>query len=171
MAQWHCTANGIKYGPIELNELRKWIAEGRVRPSDLVWTEGMADWQPVSGVPELGGAALAQPAPLPMPPGSMAAVLPNAPGAVGGMVCGIIAAALGIMCIGTIFCVVLGIVAIFQAKSARQQIAANPLVYGGRGMATAGLVLGIIGLCLGVLDVLYFLCIILAAVAARHPSL
>jgi len=166
MGQWHCTVNGTKYGPIELEVLRQWIAEGRVRPGDLVWTDGMAAWQPAASVAELGGAA---PGPEPAPQAAYPqpyypTVLPNATGAVTSLVCGIIGAALGCICLGTIVSVILGIVAIQQSRQARDQIAMNPLSYGGKGMTTAGLVLGIIGLCLGVLDIIYFL-VVLAAFA------
>ncbi len=61
--------------------------------------------------------------------------LMNAPGAVASLVCGII---------GLLICGPLAIVAIVQANKAKRLIAENP-TYGGGGMATAGLVLGIIG--------------------------
>jgi len=59
----------------------------------------------------------------------------TAPGAVAALVCGLI---------GLVFCgVILGIIAIVNASKARSEIARNPR-YGGGGMATAGLVLGIV---------------------------
>lgn len=61
----------------------------------------------------------------------------TAPGAVASLVCGII---------GLLLCgVVLGPIAIAQASSARRAIAMDPRLSGG-GMATAGLVLGILDL-------------------------
>jgi len=57
MGQWHCGIGGQQYGPVELVVVRQWLTEGRLRPSDLVWTEGMASWQPAASVPELGAAA------------------------------------------------------------------------------------------------------------------
>jgi hypothetical protein len=66
----------------------------------------------------------------------------NAPGAVASLVLGII---------GLVFCgVVLGPLAIWQATNAKNAISRDP-VYGGGGMATAGMVLGIISLVLGIL--------------------
>ena len=47
MGQWYCHTGGQQYGPIEEFVLRQWIAEGRVRPEDLVWSPGMPAWQPV----------------------------------------------------------------------------------------------------------------------------
>ena len=70
----------------------------------------------------------------------------NAPGAVASLVLGIIATV-----IGTFFCgVVFGPLAIWQASTARRAIQSDPM-YGGGGMATAGMVLGIIGLVLNVM--------------------
>ena len=161
MGQWHCTANGAKYGPVELDVLRQWIVEGRVGPAELVWTEGMPAWQPAASVPELASAATDVAGGPIVGPGFAypqyyyPAALPNASGTVPSLVCGIIATALGCFCIGTIVSLVLGMLAIAAGKSARGDIAASPQSYGGRGMATAGLVLGIIGLCLGVLDFVY----------------
>lgn len=61
----------------------------------------------------------------------------NAPGAVASLVCGIIS---------LLFCgLIFGIIAISQASKAKRMIAENP-TYGGGGMATAGQVLGVIGL-------------------------
>jgi predicted Zn finger-like uncharacterized protein len=62
----------------------------------------------------------------------------NAPGAVASLVWGI----LGLFICGFIF----GIVAITQANSAKKLIAANPELYTGEGIATAGMVMGIIDL-------------------------
>ncbi|HET6429401.1 MAG TPA: DUF4190 domain-containing protein, partial [Phycisphaerae bacterium] len=70
----------------------------------------------------------------------------NAPGAVPSMVLGII----GVPCCG----IILGPIAIVLATSARKHIRNNPGRYGGAGMATAGLVLGIIGTIIGVLGIL-----------------
>ena len=55
MSQWYCAVEGRRYGPISEDELRQWIAEGRIRPNDYVWTEGMADWTPAGSVPGLFG--------------------------------------------------------------------------------------------------------------------
>jgi hypothetical protein len=66
----------------------------------------------------------------------------NAPGAVASLVLGLI---------GLVVCgVVLGPLAIWQASNAKNAISRDP-IYGGGGMATAGMVLGIIGLVFGIL--------------------
>jgi len=74
----------------------------------------------------------------------------NAPGAVASLVLGIV----GVV-IGTFLCsgLVLGPLAIWQASSAKRAISSDPM-YGGGGMATAGMVLGIISLVLVVIVIL-----------------
>ena len=95
-------------------------------------------------------------APQPMPPMGQ---IPNAPGGLVSMVCGIVGVATG--CLG----LVLGIVALIHAKKARQALAQYPTGYGGAGMATAGFVLGIIATILGSLWMIYIVIWIVVAVA------
>lgn len=45
MKQWYCAIQGQRYGPVAEDVLRQWIREGRVTAADLVWCEGMANWQ------------------------------------------------------------------------------------------------------------------------------
>jgi uncharacterized membrane protein len=86
MAQWHCWIGGKRYGPVSDDEVRKWSTEGRIRPDDLVWREGMVQWRSLRLVPELHGQAGWGALPgedgfSPMPP---AALVPPAPGGTGG---------------------------------------------------------------------------------------
>lgn len=39
--------NGTPHGPYGLSDLQQLIAQGDVRPTDLVWTQGMPQWVPV----------------------------------------------------------------------------------------------------------------------------
>jgi len=71
---------------------------------------------------------------------------PNAPTAVASLVLGII----GVCCCGIIF----GTIAIVQANTARRLIRLYPGRYACEGLATAGLVLGIIAVVKGVVEVL-----------------
>lgn len=54
--------DGRQYGPITANELRKWIAEGRLNDRSLAQVEGQADWQPLASFAEFadifGGSPL-----------------------------------------------------------------------------------------------------------------
>ena len=53
---WYCYINDRQYGPVDEQVLRDWISEGRLRPTDYVWTAGMADWKEAGTVPSLLGA-------------------------------------------------------------------------------------------------------------------
>jgi hypothetical protein len=154
MAQWYAQVSGQRFGPVNEEEMKSWIAQGRVKPTDSVWSEGMPNWVTASAAFGQGGGA--SPA---SPPAqqtvyvsqAVGGALPAAPGAVTALVCGIIGVAVG--CTG----LVMGIIALINAKNARAAIAAHPGVYGGEGMATAGNVLGIIGVIWGGLIALYFI--------------
>ena len=62
--QWHATQNGTQQGPLSDEALRQWAAEGRLRPTDLVWREGMPQWVPAGGIPGLIPAQLPPPIPV-----------------------------------------------------------------------------------------------------------
>jgi hypothetical protein len=42
-----------EYGPVSLEEVRQWLAEGRLNGQSLVKPEGTADWRPLVTFPEL----------------------------------------------------------------------------------------------------------------------
>jgi hypothetical protein len=52
--QWYYSKNGTQLGPVTEADLKAKLASGEVLPTDLVWKDGMANWQPASNVPELG---------------------------------------------------------------------------------------------------------------------
>jgi hypothetical protein len=67
-----------EYGPVTADELRHWIAEGRLSGQSLVQAEGNSEWRPLSTFPEFADALRAQAgqAPLagpPAPPASASA--------------------------------------------------------------------------------------------------
>lgn len=43
--QWYCHVGGQQYGPIDEQVIHQWIGEGRLTGDDIVWHEGMAQWQ------------------------------------------------------------------------------------------------------------------------------
>lgn len=51
MSLWHYLDNGKQMGPISEEELQNLVFAGRIRAQDLVWTEGMAEWQAVGSLP------------------------------------------------------------------------------------------------------------------------
>jgi hypothetical protein len=44
MAEWFYTTNKQQMGPVSLAELRQLAEQGLLKPTDLVWSEGMKDW-------------------------------------------------------------------------------------------------------------------------------
>ncbi|MDB4959619.1 MAG: hypothetical protein JWO36_7188 [Myxococcales bacterium] len=76
----------------------------------------------------------------------------NAPGAVQALVFGLV---------GLVFCqIIFGPVAISKANQAKREIASNPM-YGGEGLATAGMVMGII-------DLVVFALYVMIRMGGRH---
>lgn len=51
--QWFVGRGGARSGPFTAAQLRQLAASGRLSPTDLVWQEGMADWQPASSFAHL----------------------------------------------------------------------------------------------------------------------
>lgn len=171
MAQWYAQVGGQRYGPLSEEELKSWIAQGRVKPTDFVWSEGMSGWVAPSIAMRQAPPDVVNPAAPPtvvsstprqyrfmgLPP------LGNVPGAVSSMVCGIIGTVLALPCCGMLSfipCLVglpLGIVAIVQAKKAKVLLAAYPDMYSGRGVATAGYILGIVALAMSCLCLIAYL--------------
>jgi hypothetical protein len=75
--QWYYTDQGKRAGPVSPTQLKELAASGRLRPSHLVWREGMIQWAAASQVRGLFPTAT-QTAPG-LPP--RVPVVPNSPGA------------------------------------------------------------------------------------------
>src|SRR5947209_2161670 len=50
---WHFTSQGKQMGPVTEAELKRRASLGLLRPTDLVWKDGMPDWVRASAVREL----------------------------------------------------------------------------------------------------------------------
>ena len=61
---WFYAQNGRQAGPVTHEALVSMLQGGHVLPGDLVWREGMADWQPAATLPELAAAVPAATASL-----------------------------------------------------------------------------------------------------------
>jgi len=70
---YYAMPGGDKKGPVGEAEIKVLTAEGKVKPADLVWSEGMQNWTPLSQVSALGGTPETPPAE------SAAAVSPHVP--------------------------------------------------------------------------------------------
>jgi hypothetical protein len=49
-------ADGKEYGPVTAEQLRQWMAEGRVNHQTSVQVDGASRWQTLASLPEFGGA-------------------------------------------------------------------------------------------------------------------
>src|SRR5438105_2078355 len=49
-----------EYGPVSVDELRHWIAEGRLNGQSLALAEGSVEWRTLSSFPEFAEALRAQ---------------------------------------------------------------------------------------------------------------
>ncbi len=59
-----------EYGPATAEEVRRWLADGRLNSQSLVQTEGSSEWKPLGSFPEFATARPPQvtTAPAPLPP-------------------------------------------------------------------------------------------------------
>ena len=166
--EWFYTLGGQQQGPAPLEHLKHWLAHGQLQPTELVWREGMVGWVEAAAVPELRGVApaLTDPAAAGVPPAppttfgqaqplgyqamQLGAFDPDVSSQVNrarsAMICGIVGL-LGVCC--ALVGIVLGPTAIVLASmsmSSMKQTGSQQ----GKGMATAGLVLGIVDVVLAV---------------------
>jgi hypothetical protein len=141
-------ADQKEYGPVGADQIRQWIAEGRVNGQTQVQAAGAAEWKSVAEVAELAGALprTAAPMPVTMPP-------PPVPGASQMAVWAMVAGICSLLCccawwVVAPIAIVLGAVALFQLKSHPEMT--------GHGFAIAGIVLGIVAILIyGALTVFY----------------
>lgn len=60
--------NGQQFGPYSADELKQYVAEGRVLSTDLAWEDGMPNWLPVSQIMAQQGMPVPVPGRSPAPP-------------------------------------------------------------------------------------------------------
>lgn len=164
--QWYYSKNGAQLGPIGPAEMQSKLAAGEISPTDLVWKEGMADWLPAGQVVELRALLAPPPAPVetpeagarpyaapvavqPVHPASVVEAGKPAQGlAIASMVCGILS-----LLSWCLWCLSgpLALVAIVLGHVASSKAKADPSRFGGKGMATAGLITGYLGLLAAIL--------------------
>jgi len=152
---WYYSKRGAQQGPVSLDEMRRLLAEGDIAAGDLVWHEGMADWTAAGEVAELGaargldaGVAPAAGVPVGSPSvfpgaGSPIGAQPLKGMAIGSMICGIVGL---LSCLG----IPLGLIAVVLGHLARSNARRNPGVFGGEGMALAGLITGYVSIVVSV---------------------
>lgn len=67
-SEWYYAKEGTQQGPVSDGQIKQLIAAGHIQPADLVWKNGMADWQPLSQISELATTAAPAPPPVPAAP-------------------------------------------------------------------------------------------------------
>jgi hypothetical protein len=65
MSDWYYTHGGQQKGPATREAIGQLAATGELRPDALVWTQGMATWQPAGQVDGLFPGMAAFPPPIP----------------------------------------------------------------------------------------------------------
>ena len=48
--EWYLHKDDVQYGPYSWEELSNYTREGRVEPHDLIWCNGMAQWEPARSI-------------------------------------------------------------------------------------------------------------------------
>ena len=134
-------ADGKEYGPISIEQMRKWIAEGRVNAQTRVQAAGGGEWKTAAEFPELGLASLAGVS------GAASAPPPLSAGQAGGQQKGLaitsfVLGLLSLVCFGLLA----GIPAIICGHVARDRAQRLPGLYGGAAFALAGLIMGYVSL-------------------------
>ncbi len=138
--QIHIAREGQKMGPFAMEEVKNRLAAGELRGTDLAWSEGRAEWSPLSTFP---GIAVVPPTPPPLhspavpPPLQKVPPLLNPPPsglAITSLVFGILSVTL-LPLLASIPAIVCGHVAQSRIKRAAGTI-------GGGGMAFAGMLIG-----------------------------
>jgi hypothetical protein len=135
---WLVRAGETQMGPMEMEALVGWARAGRLQPTDVLWTQGMAAWKPAGQFPELAAAFAAAPPPAAARLGddpAMRLLLP-----VGRSGWAIAAGYLGLFSL----LVLPAPLALFTGLMAVRDIRRNPKLHG-MGRAVLGIVLGAIG--------------------------
>jgi hypothetical protein len=79
--QWYIARAGKQHGPLSDVEMRAFVAQGHLKPTDLIWRPGFADWRPAPAVFSFQAPEPPGPAPRPgvtRPTGPSARTAPSA---------------------------------------------------------------------------------------------
>ena len=133
-------SKGVQQGPFPVEQVKQLLQSGRVAPSDLGWSPGMAEWKPLSSFSNLESPAAHLPPPISGYESPALAVKKNEPLSIWALVLGIISL---VGCSVGGFLV--GIPAVICGHVGLSRIKRNPYL-GGHGMAIAGLITGYLGI-------------------------
>ena len=147
---WHYRLNDKNIGPISRREIDMLVDKGVITHDTFLWKIGWQNWKSARQIyPEKYITTPPSPPRLPNQPpppfpnpdiDQSVCINPKTGLAIASLVCGIVGSIFSITSIPAVIC---GHVALVQIKN-------NPVNYGGKGMAIAGLVLGYIAIVLGI---------------------
>ena len=164
MSQWNCAVDGEKCGPMNEDLLRLWIAQRRVKNTDMLRKEGTVEWLQADSVPELRDAFATAPAGAPgdAPIDALAGlteyartsrkthIRPHRGGTV--LVLGIL---------GLVVCCICGIIAWSMSKTDQREMSAGRMDPSGRGLTQAGELCGIVGIVLNTVGIIFWFVIVM----------
>lgn len=159
MANYSVIGSDLKeYGPVSSEELRKWIAEGRIAADSKVRPEGGTEWLPVSQVPELAGA-LKKSSPPPIPASAFSP--PNKAKTSGLAVTSLVLGILGFFSCGVTALVglIFGIIALVKVSNSKGALR-------GKSIALAGTIISAVFLVM----IPFFAALLLPALAAAKAK-
>ena len=139
--QYHVAQNGEKSGPFEKEEVYRRLVAGELKPTDLGWHAGLAEWEPLSKLipppqpPPLSATSLvfATPSGYPAPAASSQGTSGLA---IGSLICGLLV----FLTFG-----LAGLPAVILGHVGLSKIKKSGGALKGRGMAIAGLIMGYLG--------------------------
>jgi hypothetical protein len=147
-----------QYGPVAADQVRQWIAEGRLDASTLLQPEGATDWKPLSAFPEFASVLAS------LPPGAAPPTIPvpiaGGPShpktntmAATGFVLGLLSMLIGWLCCLAFLLSPLGF--IFSVIGFTQ-IKRKPAEQTGKGLAIAGIILSVFGIIVSIVCLVLF---------------
>lgn len=182
MAEWFYAKDNAQHGPASDLEIRSLISTGQIKQDTVIWREGMTDWLPLKEVQDFqpsqasnlqnpgmrnsssethSATPYATPqaqADRPVP----GATIPTDGLAIASLVCGILAI---VTCyLWGLF----GIPAVICGHLSKKKMTASPTPIAGQGMATAGLVMGYIGIALQACVIIVFLVAFVGAASSSY---
>lgn len=158
--------DGKEYGPISLDQLRQWIAQGRINGQTRVQVAGATEWKTAAEFPELGLASA----------GSVPGAAFSPPPLTGGQspaqqnglaITSFVLGLMSLLCFGFLA----GLPAIICGHMARGRARRLPGQYGGAGFALAGLIMGYVSLLVSLLILPALLLPALARAKAKAQSI
>ncbi len=141
-------ADGKEYGPVGADQIRRWLAEGRVNAQTQAWRGGMSTWLPLGSFPEFAPSL-----PQPFPSGSDPSRTPRTNSmALAGFIFAVLSITFGFCCCyGT----PLNLLALVFSFVGLSQIRSDPS-QAGKPLAIAGIVIALLSLIVGVILGLFY---------------